>query len=149
MLVQKHMSRNPITISPDAPVIDATRLMNSHSIGFLPVLDHGRLIGTLTDRDIVIRCIACDLDPHSTPVYQVMTSQIITCCEDEDLEDAAEIMEEHQVRRLIVLDWKKRLAGVLSLGDLATHCEDESLPGEVVKYVSTKPLPAGPFRKIA
>lgn len=149
MLVQKHMTRNPITISPDAPIIDATHLMLKHNIGFLPVVTRGELIGTLTDRDIVVRCLAFDLDPYSTPVYTAMTTGIISCCEDEDLEDAAEIMEEHQVRRLIVLDWKKRLAGVLSLGDLATHCDDESLPGEVVKYVSTEAAPAGPFRKVA
>ena len=146
MLVQKYMTRNPVTISPDAPIIDATHLMQQHNIGFLPVVDGRQLIGTLTDRDIVVRCLARDLDPHSTPVYAAMTTGIITCQEDEDLEDAAEIMEEHQVRRLIVVDWKKRLAGVLSLGDLATHCEDESLPGEVVKYVSTKPIA---LRKIA
>jgi CBS domain-containing protein len=87
----------------------------------------------LTDRDITIRATAAGKDPNQTRGEEVMTPDVVYCFEDDDTRDAARKMEEHQLRRLIVLNRDKRLVGILSLGDLAVHTADDRLAGEVAE----------------
>jgi CBS domain-containing protein len=101
----------------------------------LPVCDGDRLVGSLTDRDLAIRAVADGADPLRTKVSEVMTSRISYCFEESDLEEAARIMEEKQIRRLPVLNDQKRLVGIISLGDLAVRSHDERLVEEVMERV--------------
>ena len=135
------MTREPVVIGPDMVLKEAAERMPDLDSGVLPVGQKDRVVGMLTDRDITIRATAAGKDPNQTRVEAVMTPDVVYCYEDEDARDAARKMEEHQLRRLIVLSRDKRLVGILSLGDLAVHTADDRLAGEVAEAVSE---PAGP-----
>lgn len=125
------------------PIAGAAQRMRDLNVGSLPVCgEEDKLVGMLTDRDITVRATAAACDPCGTMVRDVMTPDIITCFEDEDVRHAAEIMEERQIRRLPVLDANKRLVGMLSLGDLAVKTADERLSGEALERVSQPAMPA-------
>jgi CBS domain-containing protein len=98
----------------------------------------------VTDRDITIRATADGRDPRQTPVREVMTSELFYCFEDQPVEEAASLMEEHQIRRLPILNRQKDLVGIVSLGDLAVDTSDEELVGQVLEEVSE---PARPQRR--
>jgi CBS domain-containing protein len=115
---------------------EAAQKMRELDSGVMPVGENDRLVGMLTDRDITLRGTADGKDPNTTPVREVMTSDVIYCFEDEDIGAAARKMEEHQIRRLIVLNRDKRLVGIASLGDLAVHAPSDRLAGEVIEAVS-------------
>jgi CBS domain-containing protein len=125
MLVSELMSNNLITISPDEPASLAARLLYRHNIGSVPVCtEDGKLKGVVTDRDIVMRCVAAENDPETTPVREIMTRGLITVSPKDDVRVAARQMAESQVRRLPVVESGK-LVGYLSIGDLAkTHMYD-------------------------
>jgi CBS domain-containing protein len=129
----------------DAPssLLDAAEKMKLLNIGFLPVREGTRLIGLITDRDIVVRGLAEGLDPRSTPVKDIISSDIIHCYDDDSIEDAVGLMEDNQVRRLIVLDHNQTPVGIVSLGDIAVRSGQECLAGEVLERVSE---PAAPIR---
>ena len=130
-------------IHPNATVAEAAEKMRMLNVGVIPVCDGERLVGMLTDRDIVVRVIADQRDPKRTTVTEAMTSGVTYCFEDENVQKAARVMVERQIRRLPVLNRDKRLVGIVSLGDLAVQTEDSQLSGEVLEYVSE---PAGPRR---
>jgi CBS domain-containing protein len=130
-------------IHPDATLEDAAQKMKALNIGVIPVCDGERLVGMLTDRDIVVRVIAERRDPKRTTVRDAMTPQVSYCFEDDGVEEAAMLMVDKQNRRLVVLNGEKRLVGIVSLGDLAVHAENTQLSGEVLEYVSE---PARPTR---
>ena len=122
-------------------VQEAAEKMRDLNIGDLPVCgDDDRLVGMLTDRDITVRAVAEGKDPRKTHVRDAMTEGIAYCFEDDDVADAARLMKEKQIRRLVVLNRDKRLAGIVSLGDLATETHDEGLAGRTLERVSQ---PAG------
>jgi CBS domain-containing protein len=118
MLVQDAMSREVLTVSPEATIREAARLMAGADIGALPVAAGDRLAGMVTDRDIAIRAIAIGKGPECT-VGEVMTHDVLYCHEDEDLGHISQNMAENQVRRLPVVDVDKRLVGIISLADIA------------------------------
>jgi CBS domain-containing protein len=89
----------------------------------LPVCDGERLQGLLTDRDIAVRLVAAELDASTTKVREIMTPEVMYCFDDQTLEEAAAIMEAHQIRRLPIINRDKHLIGMLSLGDLAVRTE--------------------------
>jgi predicted transcriptional regulator len=95
----------------------------------------------LTDRDIVIRAVADGRDPMTTTVAEAMTAQVVHCREDQDVREAARMMEQHQVRRLLVVDHEGRMVGIVSLGDIALTTGDDQLAGETLERVS-EPAPA-------
>ncbi|HLW67647.1 MAG TPA: CBS domain-containing protein [Gemmataceae bacterium] len=136
MKVSQVMSRKVECIHPEATLEEAAERMKALDVGALPVCDNDRSIGMLTDRDLVIRAIAHGDDPKSTMVGIAMTPTTIYCFDDQEMEDAARIMRARQVRRLIVLDRDKRLAGLLSLGDLALEAKDEHLAAETLERIS-------------
>lgn len=119
MQVKDIMSTKIISISPNESATVAARLFSRYNIGALPVCGkEGRLRGMITDRDIVLRCVASEDDPNSTKVSEIMTRRVISVSADESVQRASEIMAREQIRRLPVEDDGK-LIGMLSLGDLA------------------------------
>ena len=128
-------------IHPHATVAEAAAKMRTLDVGVIPVCDGDRLVGMLTDRDIVIRTIAEQRDPKQTTVTEAMTPHVAYCFEDEEVQKAGMLMVEKQIRRLVVLDRDKRLVGIVSLGDLAVETDNTQLSGEVLEYVSQ---PVGP-----
>src|SRR5437868_7368074 len=118
MKVKEAMTQDVCVANPDETVQQAARMMASLDAGALPVGDHDRLVGMITDRDIAIRGVAEGKGP-TTKVRDVMTTEIKYCFDDEDLEDVARNMGDIQVRRLPVVDRSKRLIGMLSLADIA------------------------------
>lgn len=136
MEVKEIMSREVEVIHSNIPVKAAAEKMKALDVGMLPVRDGDRLIGMLTDRDIVVRAVAGGMDPSKTKVENIVTADVIYCFEDQDVGEAAKLMQEKQIRRLIVLNRDKRLAGILSVGDLATQTGSDGLASETVKHVS-------------
>jgi CBS domain-containing protein len=120
MEISKIMHRDVKIISPDETLRDAAAAMRKLDVGVLPVGEHDRLVGMITDRDIAIRGIAEGKGPD-TKARDVMSQEVKYCFEDEAVEHVAENMAELQVRRLPVLNRDKRLVGIVSLGDLATQ----------------------------
>jgi CBS domain-containing protein len=114
----------------------AARKMQERDIGFLPVCDGQRLVGTLSDRDIAVRAVAAGRDPGSTAVRECATPQAVWCFDDEEVGQAARKMQENQVRRLMVLHRPdKQLVGVVSLGDLAAN-GTRKISGDVLESTS-------------
>ena len=137
MRVSEVMTRGVECVRPGDSIRTAAHRMRDLDVGPMPVCgDNDRLAGMLTDRDIAIRAVAEGKDPNSTKVQDVMTPGIHYCFEDDDVEEAAARMKEHQIRRLVVLNRDKRLVGIVSLGDLAVDTGDEHLVGETLEKVS-------------
>ena len=124
MNVQEIMSRDVELIDPNCTICEAARLMRDDNVGALPVGENDRLVGMVTDRDIVMRAIAEDRPAGSTNVRDVMSKRIYYCFEDDDIDEAADIMAKHQVRRLAVLNRDKRLVGIVALADLGRGGHD-------------------------
>ena len=119
MKVKKAMHQGVTWVEPRTPVQELARLMREHDIGAIPIGENDRLIGIVTDRDIVCRCIAAGIDPSTATARDVMTEGVVFCVDRQDVKDAARIMEKKKVRRLPVIDGKKkRMVGMLSLGDV-------------------------------
>ena len=114
------MTRDVVTVRPDAMVREAARMMDELNVGALPVCDGARLVGIVTDRDIVVRSTADGMRPDTTPVHMVMTGEVFWCVEDDPVEKIEEAMARRQIRRMPVVDQDKRLVGMIALGDLAT-----------------------------
>jgi CBS domain-containing protein len=124
------------TIPPQATLAEAAKKMASQDIGSLPVCAGRRqVVGIITDRDITVRAVARGMDPNQTRVEDVMTRDVLSCSSDAEVEDACELMERRQVRRLLVTDGNDTPVGIVSLGDIAL-CLRESQSGEVLKKVS-------------
>jgi CBS domain-containing protein len=136
MQVREIMSRSFETIARGAAIRDAAEQMRDLGVGMLPVDEDGEIIGTLTDRDITVRGTAAGANPDATPVSDVMSNEIYACSQDDDLEQAARIMEDHQIRRLMVQDNSGEFVGMLSLADLAQHRETAPLGAEILEEVS-------------
>lgn len=111
-------------------------MMKQCDIGMLPVCDGKRLVGCITDRDLAVRATAEACDPLKTRVKDVMTPNVFWCYDDQNIEDAAQLMEEKQVRRLPIINRDKRLVGIISLGDLALRSQNDQLAEEVLECVS-------------
>ena len=123
MRVSELMNGNVVSINPDESVTLAARLLTRHNVGSLPVcaLD-GKLKGILTDRDIVLRCVASESDPQNMKVGEIMSRGVKTVGPDDDVRTASHLMAHEQVRRLPVVDGVGKVVGMLSLGDMAkTH----------------------------
>ncbi len=135
MNVNSCMSTDVRVASPTESIRDAARTMKEIDSGVLPVGEHDRLVGMITDRDIAVRAVAEGMSPE-TSVREVMSREVLYCYEDESLDDVARQMRELQVRRLPVLSREKRLVGIITLGDLALMEEDARRTGEALAGVS-------------
>jgi CBS domain-containing protein len=123
-------------IAPEASIYEAAEKMSHLDIGPLPVCDGERLVGMLTDRDITVRAVAAGRDPRMTPVRDIMTPDAVYGFEDQDVQDAARLMAQYQIRRLPVLNRSKQLVGMVALGDLAVHAGTQPRAAEVLEQVS-------------
>jgi CBS domain-containing protein len=133
MQVSQVMTKNVTVVDPDCRLVEVARKMKFEDIGCLPVCTGERLLGMVTDRDIVLRAVANDMDVHTTTAHDVMSEVVCYCYEDQDIHEAAEMMEDKQIRRLVVLNRNKKLAGIVSLGDLASRGDNIDLSGEILK----------------
>ena len=137
MKLSEIMSRDLAVIQPDDTLQFAAKKMRDRDVGFLPVCDGETLLGVLSDRDIIIRALAEGMDGAIMLSRDLMTTPAIYCFDDQDVSEAAQIMEENQIRRLVVLGRDNNgLVGVVSLGDLARNGTTD-LSGKVLKKVST------------
>ena len=135
-LAKNVMTANPQCCSADTSLNEVAKLMVECDCGEIPVVDNAKkLIGVVTDRDIVCRAVAKGLNAASTKVSEVMTSPVVSVAEDCRLDDVVATMEEHQIRRVPVLDASGCVCGIISQADVALHAQ-ESETGELVKEVS-------------
>lgn len=125
MLVREIMTQDVELLAPQDSIQDAARRMRDGDIGSLPVAQGDRLVGYVTDRDLVIRGLA-EGRATDARVEDVMSDRILYCFEDEDVQDVAANMAHNQVRRLPVLNRDKRLVGIIALGDIATKASDDT-----------------------
>ena len=136
MNVSEIMTEHVISISEDEPVIAAARLMKQHNIGSLPVRDtKNRLRGIVTDRDIVLRCVAGNVSAQDVRIGEIMSRNLITASPSEDTERAAERMGNSQIRRLPVTD-NGILVGIVALGDIARKDEFRMEASEALCEIS-------------
>ncbi len=134
MRVSEAMTRDVRVARPDQTIQDAAKMMADIDAGVLPVGENDRLVGMITDRDIVVRAVAEGQGPQ-TLVREVMTSDVKYCFENEDTDQVARNMADQQVRRLPVVNREKRLVGILSLGDLAVMAGSQPA-GEALAGIS-------------
>jgi CBS domain-containing protein len=135
MKVKEAMHKGVHWVSPDTSVTELATLMREHAIGAIPIGENDRLIGMVTDRDIVCKGVAQDnFDAHRATARDVMTPGIHCCRDDDDLAKAVQHMEKLQVRRLPVINQSKRMVGMLSLGDIS-HSEPGPILAEWAKSV--------------
>ena len=136
MKVKEAMHKGVDWVGPDTPIADLAKLMCQHDIGAIPIGENDRLVGMVTDRDIVCKGLAQDrFEVRRATARDVMTPGIHCCREDDDLGKAVRHMEELKVRRLPVINKSKRMVGILSLGDVS-HSAPRDLLSEIVKSVS-------------
>ena len=134
-LVREVMTENPAAVEPSTPVVEAARIMKQQDVGPVPVCEGERLVGVLTDRDIVIRVIAENKDPQSTTVGEVASQDIVTIDPHQNLDEALRLMAQHQVRRLPVVEEDGRLVGIVAQADVA-EIGDDARTGETVQQIS-------------
>lgn len=141
MNVSKVMTTRVSWVGPDFTVSEVARRMRAEEVGALPVAHNDRLIGMVTDRDIVLRAVADGGDIERVTAKQVMTGPVLYCFEDDSISTVLKNMGDNQVRRLPVLDRNKRLVGVVSLGDLSLAAEQKA-GGAALREISEKPSSA-------
>jgi CBS domain-containing protein len=134
------MTKNVTTCGPDTVIRDVADMMEDENVGSIPVVDNGRLVGLITDRDIVCRVIAEGRDTRTTKAREVMSEDIITCTPDDSVIDAIRKMGEHQIRRIPVCDLNGRLRGLISLGDVALEAERDRDLANALEQIS-QPTP--------
>ena len=135
MKVSKIMTRDVRLVNPDHTIGEAASLMAEIDAGALPVGEHDRLVGMITDRDIVVRAVAQGRSVH-TKVAAIMSKEMLYCFDTDEIDDVARNMGKARVRRLPVVNRDKRLVGIISLGDLARN-NDPTTIGQTVTRVST------------
>ncbi|HKD34599.1 MAG TPA: CBS domain-containing protein [Gaiellaceae bacterium] len=133
--VRDAMTSNPCTIDAYKSVAFAAKMMKDENVGIAPVVDGDRLIGTLTDRDIVVRVVAERGDPQTVTVREVASKEIVTVDPEQDLDEALRLMASHQVRRLPVVEEGGRVIGVLAQADVAEKAKAKKT-GELVEEIS-------------
>src|SRR3954464_13302603 len=121
MKVKAIMTAHARCVAPDNTLVEAAGLMRQLDVGALPVCEHDRLAGMVTDRDIVLRGVADALQTDIATVSQVMSQGAFFVFADQEIEEAARLMEEKQIRRLPVLNREKQMIGIISLGDMALN----------------------------
>jgi CBS domain-containing protein len=134
MNIRDVMTANPTCVSPDDSIQNAARIMRDEDTGIVPVVENGRPVGLLTDRDIVVRAVAED-GQLNRPIREIVTANIVSARPDMSTREAAELMSEHQVRRLPVVE-NDHLVGIVSIGDLAVKEGRDSRVGDALQHIS-------------
>jgi CBS domain-containing protein len=133
--ISELMSSNPCAIEADKPVAYAAKMMKGEDVGLAPVVEGDRLVGTLTDRDIVTRVVAEGRDPQSVAVREVASTDVVTIDPQQDLDEALRLMASNQIRRLPVVEEDGRLVGVLAQADVAREAKEKQT-GQLVEDIS-------------
>lgn len=125
MKVKECMCDSVCCVKSNTTINEVAKLMNSNHTGCIPVCDESNcIVGVVTDRDLVLRCVACDKDANQTPVSEVMSCNPCTCGEDDDVCKAEDEMSNNQIRRIPVCDCDNHVVGILTMGDLANSCNE-------------------------
>jgi len=132
--IREVMTPDPTTVEPGTSAQDAARKLKSEDVGSLPIVDGGRLVGMITDRDLALRLVA-EGKSADTPVGELGSRDLVTIDPQQDLGEAARLMSEHQLRRLPVCEEDGKLVGILAQADVAQAGHD-TLTGEVVQKIS-------------
>jgi CBS domain-containing protein len=138
MKVSEIMTKNPGCCTPETPLREVARLMVDCDCGEIPVVDSKRTmrpVGVVTDRDIVVRCVAEGKNPLEAEAEDCMSSPVVTATPDADVQEAADLMQDHQLRRLPIVDEAGALCGIVAQADLARHASPREV-AEVVREVS-------------
>ena len=149
MTIGEIMTSNPETAQITDSIMDVASMMRDLNVGFMPVMDGNTLVGCITDRDIVIRAVADGLDTANMSAGEIMTTDLQVVTPDTDINEAAKIMEENQIRRLPVIDENGTLIGVVSLGDIAVRTQNLEQAGEILEEVSEPSQPIRPPEEMA
>lgn len=125
MKVKECMCNDVCCVKPETKIQEVAKLMSENHIGCIPVCDENQCIcGIVTDRDVLLRCVACNKDTNQTPVSDIMSCNVCTCKEDDEITNAETKMGQNQIRRLPVCDDKNKVVGILTLGDLAQNDQE-------------------------
>lgn len=133
--IRDAMTSSPRNVEPSTPVVEAAQLMKSEDVGSLPVVESGRLVGMVTDRDIVLRVVAEGNDAKTATVGEIASKDLVTIDPQQDLDEALRLMAQHQVRRLPVVEEDGRLVGILAQADVARQGADADT-GHLVEEIS-------------
>ena len=134
------MTRDPVSCEPDEAIARVAEIMKREDVGAVPVIEtkaSRRLVGIITDRDIVVKAVAVGRDPKGA-VREAMTANPVTCREDDDVSEAVSRMAERQVRRVPVVDAQGCLCGIIAQADIATRVHQDKTTGELVEAISEK-----------
>lgn len=135
MQIKDILSKDVEVVAHDTPIRDVARKMRDRDCGAIPVTDGDKMVGMITDRDIVCRCVAESKNLDDAKAEDVMTPNILYCYEDTDVEEVARNMADNKVRRLPVVNREKRLIGIVSLGDLAARAHKDQETGEAMEEI--------------
>jgi CBS domain-containing protein len=133
------MTSNLVVAQPDDSVAKVAQQMKEWDVGPIPIVEdtlNKRLLGIVTDRDLAMKVVAEGKDPNTTKVSEVMTEDVVTCGENDDIQETMEAMSQHQLRRILVVDENKNLVGIIAQADIATRMDKPEKTGEVVKEIS-------------
>ena len=133
------MTREPVCCEPTDPISKAAEVMKREDVGSVPVVESrsaGRLVGIVTDRDIVVKVLADGRSVEHATVREAMTANPVSCQEDDDVSRAVSLMEERQVRRMPVVGADGRLSGIIAQADIATRLNKDRTTGELVEAIS-------------
>jgi CBS domain-containing protein len=134
MNIRDVMTHNPRTVSPQDSIQNAARIMRDEDTGVVPVVDDGKPVGVITDRDIVVRAVA-EGSQLNRPVRDIVTNELVAATPDMSVSEATELMSAHQVRRLPVVE-NNRLVGIVSIGDIAVKEGKDSRVGDALQHIS-------------
>lgn len=136
MKLKEIMTKDVEVLHPEDTIQTAAQKMRDRNVGFLPVIEGGELTGVITDRDLVIRTLADGINSKARIGRELLTSPVIYCFDDQDVDAAARLMQMHQIRRVVVLDQDNgNVVGIVSLGDLASNTRPDT-SGEVLQEIS-------------
>lgn len=138
MKIQDVMTRNPTSVTPEAPAREAARIMKNEGVGIVPVVENNdsrKLVGVVTDRDLAVRIVAEGRDGEAR-VWEVMSGDLHTCGPDEDIDDVMDTMASEQVRRIPIVDERGALVGILSQADIVRKARDDSKAERTVEQIS-------------
>ena len=139
MKAQDIMSKDPMCVTPDTPLVEAARIMKTENIGVVPVVESTgskRLVGVLTDRDIAIRAVAEGRNGATTSVGHVMSSDVRTSAASDSVEDVMELMGREQVRRIPIVDESGALVGIIAQADIVIEARDNRKAERTVEQIS-------------
>lgn len=135
MKIRELMTANPTTAQLSTTLEEIATIMRHEDVGSVPIVDDDELVGIVTDRDIVVRCVAEGGDTSEKTAEDILSEGLVIVSPDADVQEAEELMSQHQIRRLPVVH-KGRLEGMVSLGDFAVKAREKKGPGEVLEHVS-------------